>query len=167
MSCQNKVIAQLTELSCYLLGMTIIYSCQCQRGSPSEHTATLGALQWVISALTDLLIFTFPGKHGIPCLRKMNATDKEFCFYSYRGLLFYSRCLLVPWFNSLMPFSETSNSPSCWSQTWGDHYQNCHYGDSAKKKKDIILASTTKLLPFKWKNCLSLLKEHAKLDCSF
>lgn len=36
-----------------------------------EHTATLGAFQWVISGLSNLLIFTFTGKHGIPCLWRM------------------------------------------------------------------------------------------------
>lgn len=51
----------------------------------------------------DLLIVTFSGKPKIPCLSRMNITDKELCFYCNHVLLFFF--LDVYWFlDSLVPF---------------------------------------------------------------
>ena len=93
MSCQNKVIAQLTEP--LLLPLRNDHNLQ--------PALPMGVSQWTYSysgcvSVSHLrannLMFTFSGKHGIPCLRRMNISDKELCFYcNCVPPFFLPRCL--------------------------------------------------------------------------
>lgn len=75
-----KELHSWQTLSCYLWGMTVIHSRECQRGSPGELRGASEGIAVSHLGLTALLLFTLSGKHGILCFRRMNATDKELCF---------------------------------------------------------------------------------------
>lgn len=75
--------------------MTIIHSHECQRGSPGELRGASEGIAVSHLGLTDLLLFTLSGKHGILCFRRMNATDKELCFALSMGS-FPLACVPLP-----------------------------------------------------------------------
>lgn len=76
---KTKQLHSWQDLSCYLLGMTIIYSPQCPWGSPRDHTVALGACQWVISGLRPFS--HLPSQENTdPCWRRVDITIRS-CFH--------------------------------------------------------------------------------------
>lgn len=158
---KTKQLHSWQDLSCYLLGMTIIYSPQCPWGSPRDHTVALGACQWVISGLRPFS--HLPSQENTdPCWRRVDIAIRS-CFHC--------NCVFLLSFQvstgSLTgPFGVLTGDLQFFSQVlvldsrWP-------WPKLPLWKTSYLALKTGRPSPSKRCMCLIFLKCHSRLDCSF